>query len=74
MTKHYIVAIGGSAGALQPLYAFFDQRPLEEASYIIIRHFPNNSQSELKQLLEYHRKLKVLDACEGMVIQPIPFM
>jgi two-component system CheB/CheR fusion protein len=62
MLKQYIIAIAGSAGILEPLKEFFDHTPLNNASYIILRHLPIGFQSTLDQLLKKHCKLEIAEA------------
>lgn len=66
----FIVAIGGSAGSLDPLKAFFDHTPLDSAAYVIVRHLPKDFHSQLATLLKRHSKLQVVEAREGMKIEP----
>lgn len=68
--EHYIVGIGGSAGSIDPLKSFLDHTPLDSVSYIVIRHLPKESQSQLKYLLKNHSILQVVDATEGMPLDP----
>jgi chemotaxis response regulator CheB len=67
--QHYVVAIGGSAGSLDPLTTFFDHTPLDNASYIIIRHMPKNYETQLKAILKRHSKLSIVKAEKGMPIE-----
>jgi chemotaxis response regulator CheB len=69
MTVLYIVGIGGSAGSLEPLLTFFDHTPLDDASYIIVRHLPKDNRSELKNILERHSCLQIVDVVEGMRLE-----
>ena len=66
----FIVAIGGSAGSLDPLKAFFDCTPLDSAAYVIVRHLPKDFHSQLSTLLQRHSQLQVVEAHEGMSIRP----
>ena len=68
--EHFIVAIGGSAGSVEPLKAFFNHTPLDSAAYVIVRHMPPDSQSVLKALLERHSDLRFVEAAEGVALQP----
>lgn len=69
MLKQSIIAIGGSAGSLSPLEVFFEHTPLDNASYIILRHLPIEYQSELNKILKRHSKLQVVEAIEGASIE-----
>ena len=57
---HYIVAIGGSAGSLKPLIKFFDHTPVDNVSYVVLRHIGRNMQSLLEEILQPHSHLKVV--------------
>lgn len=69
MLKQYVIAIGGPQGSLTPLKAFFDHTPLNNASYIILRHLPAVYQSELNIVLQRHSKLSVVEAMRGTSIE-----
>jgi|GEM_PF-1273906 len=69
MLKQYVIAIGGSAGSLIPLCVFFDHTPLNNASYIILRHLPMDYRSKLNEILRSHSKLQVVEAIEGVSIE-----
>lgn len=69
MLKQYVIAIAGPQGALTPLEVFFDHTPLNNASYIILRHLPETFQSELNLVLRRHSKLKVVQALDGASIE-----
>lgn len=69
MLKQYVIAIGGSAGSLMPLCVFFDHTPLNNASYIILRHLPVDYQSKLTEILRSHSRLQVVEATQGASIE-----
>ena len=69
MEDLYFVAIGGSAGSVEPLMDFFDHTPLDGAAYIIVRHLPKEGQSQLKKLLARHSSLQILEATEAMKLE-----
>jgi two-component system CheB/CheR fusion protein len=69
-TELYIVAIGGSAGSLEPLKSFFGHTPLDSASYVIIRHLPQDYQSHLKVLLDRYSRLPIVEVRGGEIIAP----
>lgn len=69
MLKHYVVAIGGSAGSLIPLCAFFDNTTLDNASYVILRHLPIDYQSKLTGILRSHSSLQVVEATHGAPLE-----
>lgn len=66
--KHplFIVAIGGSAGSLDPLKKFFDCTRLDSMVYVIVRHLPKAFHSQLATILRRHSALQVVEARHGM--------
>ncbi|TDH27239.1 chemotaxis protein CheB [Segetibacter sp. 3557_3] len=69
MSKKFIVAIGASEGGLRPLTAFFDFVPHDQATYVILRHLPVDSKSQLQVILERHSKLMIKEVENGMIIE-----
>lgn len=69
MKNKFVVAIGSSAGGLDPLMSFFDFTPHDQATYIILRHIPFEYQSQLHLILEKHSKLKILEAENDALIE-----
>jgi two-component system CheB/CheR fusion protein len=67
--QHFIIAIGGSAGSLEAIQEFFDQTVLGHNSYIIIRHLPEDYFSRLKEILEHHSKLSIVNVDRAMPLQ-----
>lgn len=65
MSEPVLVALCGSAGALQPLKQFFACTPLDHACYIILHHFPIDQQSRLTDILEPYTRLTLRIATEG---------
>ncbi|KAA2238410.1 chemotaxis protein CheB [Chitinophaga agrisoli] len=68
MECKYLVAIGCSAGGLQPLIAFFDHTPLDSAAYVILQHLPYDYESKLKQILARYSEMKIVIPESGMPI------
>jgi len=66
MSERFIAAIGGSAGVLNPLKTFFDHTPSDQVSYVILRHLSPTHQSALKQILERHSKLEIIEVDHDM--------
>ena len=64
-----MVAIGSSAGGLQPLMSFFDCTPHDQATYIILRHMPFDYQSQLQNILQKHSKLIIVEAKNETIIE-----
>ena len=69
MLKQYVIAIGGPLGSMRPLQVFFDHTPLNNASYIILQHLPEEYRSVPDEMLRRHSKLRVLEASEGASIE-----
>lgn len=66
-----IVGIGASAGGLEALESFFDNMPLsEDCSFVIIQHLSPDYKSLMPELLERHTQFTILQAEEGMRVQP----
>jgi two-component system CheB/CheR fusion protein len=66
-----MVAIRGSAGSVEPLKAFFRHAPLDDASYIIVRHMPKGSQCQVKALLDCYSVLQIEEAADGIAKQKL---
>jgi two-component system CheB/CheR fusion protein len=66
----YIIAIGSSAGGLEPLKHFFDSAPMDQVSYVLLPHLSMQYKSELSQILRRHSALKFIEAEDGMHIEP----
>ena len=64
--QSFLVAIGGSAGSLRAIIDFFDYTPLNNASYVIIRHMPKSHISRLKEILVKHSKLRIVNVYHSM--------
>ena len=61
--KHYIVAIGASAGGLEAIHEFFDSMPeTAYTSFIIIQHLSPDYKSLLVELVGRHTDMKVYEA------------
>ncbi|HEY9000725.1 MAG TPA: chemotaxis protein CheB [Mucilaginibacter sp.] len=65
----FIVAIGGSSGYLAPLLKFFDRTINDRVSYVILRHISADAQSMLKEILQHHSKLDVVDGTDNMPVE-----
>lgn len=59
--RHFIIALGGSAGSVEALKEFFDYTPCDHASYVIIRHLPQQYKTQLKGVLQRHSQLRIVD-------------
>ncbi len=66
-----IVGIGSSAGGLEALEIFFDHMPSDQGiAFVVIQHLSPDHKSIMKELLQKHTKMKVLQTEDGMKIQP----
>ena len=65
----FIVAIGGSAGSLAPLLRFFDRTLNDSISYVVLRHIPADAQSLLREMLQQHSKLEVIEGVNNALIE-----
>lgn len=62
-SKHYIVAIGASAGGLEAIHQFFDFMPVNgQFSFVIIQHLSSDYKSLLVELISKHTEMKVFEA------------
>jgi two-component system CheB/CheR fusion protein len=69
-SAHYIVGIGGSAGALNAYKALLDALPPDTGmAFVIIAHLMPTASSQLVQILTRHTKMNVMLATEAMPIQ-----
>src|ERR1700755_3403445 len=68
--KHYIVAIGASAGGLEAIHEFFDSMPeTAYTSFIIIQHLSPDYKSLLVELVARHTDMKVFEASDHQDIE-----
>jgi chemotaxis response regulator CheB len=68
MACKYIVAIGFSAGGLEPLSTFFDYTPLDSAAYFVVQHLPYNYKSQLEAILKRHSDMQIVEARDRLKI------
>lgn len=68
--KHFIVALGASAGGLEALTSFFNHTPLDSVSYVVIPHLSPDFRSQMVEILSRYSSLEVLEADEGMQVEP----
>jgi two-component system CheB/CheR fusion protein len=67
---HFIVAIGGSAGALNAYKALLDALPSQTGmAFVIISHMNPAAHSELAEILSRHTTMPVLVASSAMSIR-----
>lgn len=66
-----IVAIGASAGGLEPFERFFDAMPPDNGlAFVIIQHLSPNFKSMMDELLARHSGMAIKIIDEGSVIEP----
>ncbi len=66
---HHIVSIGASAGGIEEIASFFDQKPLAGVSYIIIQHLSPDFRTRMAELLARHLSLVIREAENGMLVE-----
>jgi two-component system CheB/CheR fusion protein len=67
----HLVAIGASAGGLEAIQELISHLPLEgNAAYIIAQHLAPDHPSQLADLLGRSTRLKVVQAADGMPLEP----
>jgi two-component system, chemotaxis family, CheB/CheR fusion protein len=69
MNALFVVAVGGSAGVLEPLKEFFDHTPNDSVSYVILRHLSPSYHSMLKQILTRHSRLEIIEVEHEMALE-----
>ena len=68
---HYIVGIGGSAGALNAYKALLDVLPSRtDMAFVFIPHIHPAANSQLVKILSRHTKMPVILASTSMPIRP----
>lgn len=66
-----IVAIGASAGGLEPVEKFFDAMPIESGlAFVVIQHLSPNFESVMDELLARHSSMRIEIVQDGMKIEP----
>ena len=68
--RHFVVAIGASAGGLEAIHEFFDNMPQHgNTSYVIIQHLSPDYKSLLVELVSRHTEMKVYEAEDSMLLE-----
>ena len=66
-----IVAIGASAGGLEPLQQFFDAMPTDSGlAFVIIQHLSPDFRSMMDELMARHSTMTICRAEDGMQLSP----
>ncbi len=67
----YIIAIGASAGGLEPIHELFDNMPdTTNFSFVIVQHLSPDHKSLMGELLAKHTTMKIVEAQENMRLEP----
>lgn len=70
-TEQYIVAIGASAGGLEPIHELFDNMPDNtNFSFVVVQHLSPDHKSLMGELLAKHTTMKIIEAQENMRLVP----
>ena len=66
-----VVGLGGSAGALEPFMQFFAGMSADSgAAFVVIQHLAPTHESLLPDLLARHTQMKVMQAGDGVPVEP----
>lgn len=66
-----VVAIGASAGGLEPLEQFIEAMPAETGlAFVVIQHLSPDFRSMMDELLTRHSSMEIHRVEDGMVIEP----
>jgi len=70
-SRHLIVGLGASAGGLEAFKGFFVNMPPDSGmAFVLIQHLAPEKKSILAELLRRHTSMEVLEAEDGMDVQP----
>jgi chemotaxis response regulator CheB len=64
-----VIAVGYSAGGLQPLLTFFDGTPCDNAIYVVLNHMSPDKISYLQEILSKHSAMKVIESFDKIPIE-----
>lgn len=69
-TAPFVVAMGASAGGLQPLQSIIKSLKSDiRAAFVVIQHFPPTSESLMDSILQRETSMAVRPAADGMAIE-----
>jgi two-component system, chemotaxis family, CheB/CheR fusion protein len=69
--KVRVVGLGGSAGGIQALQAFFQAMPADPGmAFVVVLHLSPEHESVLSEVLQRSTAMKVMQADEGMQVLP----
>jgi chemotaxis methyl-accepting protein methylase len=67
----YVVGIGASAGGLEAFEQFFSHiPPTTGMAFVLVQHLEPTHKGMVPELLARHTKMKVMQAKDGMAVQP----
>ena len=66
-----MVAIGASAGGLEPFERFFDSMPVDSGlAFAVIQHLSPDFESMMDELLSRHSSMDIKRVIDGLVVKP----
>ncbi|HEY0655387.1 MAG TPA: chemotaxis protein CheB [Chryseosolibacter sp.] len=70
-SDQYIIAIGASAGGLEPIHELFDTLPDDtNFSFVVVQHLSPDHKSLMGELLAKHTSMKIIEAEDSMEVKP----
>lgn len=67
----FVVALGGSAGSLYPLFDFFEHlKNVNGAAFVVVPHLTRRFPSQLDKLLKQHSQLPVVRVNKTTLVEP----
>ncbi len=71
VTDHYVIALGASAGGLDPITEFFRNMPSDTGMiFVVIQHLSPDYESVMDKLLQKTTEMQVSVVSDGMVAEP----
>lgn len=69
--QQHVVALGASAGGLEPLRVFFESMPTDSGvAFVVLQHLSPDHKSMMAELLGRETAMAVAEAQDGMELQP----
>src|SRR5438309_2202583 len=66
-----VVGLGGSAGSVQALQAFFSHAPVDSGmAFVVILHLAPEHESAMAQILQHTTTMPVTEARENLKVEP----
>lgn len=67
----HVIAVGASAGGLEPLQVFFDAAPTDAGhAYVVLQHLSPDFKSLMPELLQRHTAMKVVSVTQDVPLEP----